>query len=124
MKHYKKWIAVLLALVLAMSSCVAMAEEALPTQWDLTEIYADEEAWQADYDRVMELIPQHESYRGTLNTAQGIYDYFQFCVENDRKPNMVGMANWIAIDLHNFENETTLIVPTNTVTTDYSIDLK
>ena len=78
MKHYKKWIAVLLALVLAMSSCVAMAEEALPTQWDLTEIYADEEAWQADYDRVMELIPQHESYRGTLNTAQGIYDYFQF----------------------------------------------
>ena len=53
-----------------------------------------------------------------------IYDYFQFCVENDRKPNMVGMANWIAIDLHNFENETTLIVPTNTVTTDYSIDLK
>ena len=27
-----------------------------------------------------------------------IYDYFQFCVENDRKPNMVGMANWIGID--------------------------
>ena len=27
-----------------------------------------------------------------------IYEYFQFCVENDRKPNMVGMANWIGID--------------------------
>ena len=78
MRIIRRLLAVLLALVLAMAGCAAMAEEALPTQWDLTEIYADVEAWQADYDRVMELIPQHESYRGTLNTAQGIYDYFQF----------------------------------------------
>ena len=27
-----------------------------------------------------------------------IYEYFQFCVDNDRKPNMVGMANWIGVD--------------------------
>lgn len=27
-----------------------------------------------------------------------IYEYFQFCIENDRKPNMVGMANWIGIE--------------------------
>ena len=78
MRIVRRLLAVLLALALAMAGCAAMAEEALPTQWDLTEIYADVEAWQADYDRVMELIPQHESYRGTLNTAQGIYDYFQF----------------------------------------------
>jgi len=26
-----------------------------------------------------------------------IYDYFGFCIENDRKPNMVGMANWLGI---------------------------
>ena len=78
MRITRSLLAVLLALVLTMGSCVAVAEEALPTQWYLTEIYADVDAWQADYDRVMELIPQHESYRGTLNTAQGIYDYFQF----------------------------------------------
>lgn len=79
MKITQRLLAALLALILVLGGCMAVAEEdTLPTQWDLTEIYADVEAWQADYDRVMELIPQHESYRGTLNTAQGIYDYFQF----------------------------------------------
>lgn len=29
---------------------------------------------------------------------QRIYDYFKFCVDNDRKPNMVGMANWLGVD--------------------------
>lgn len=29
---------------------------------------------------------------------QRITDYFVFCAENDRKPNMVGMANWLGVD--------------------------
>lgn len=80
MKNHRRLLALLLALVLALSSCAAIAEEekSYPTQWDLSEIYPDVDAWNADYDRVMELIPQHENYRGTLNTAQGIYDYMQF----------------------------------------------
>lgn len=28
---------------------------------------------------------------------QRIYDYFQHCADNDRKPNIVGMANWLGI---------------------------
>lgn len=32
--------------------------------------------------------------------------------------------NWVAIDLHDFVDETTLVVPTNTITTEYNIDLK
>lgn len=80
MKNQRRLLALLLALVLALGSCAAIAEEekTYPTQWDLTEIYPDVDAWNADYDNVMELIPQHENYRGTLNTAQGIYDYYQF----------------------------------------------
>lgn len=27
-----------------------------------------------------------------------IGEYFAFCIENDRKPNMVGMANWVGVD--------------------------
>lgn len=27
-----------------------------------------------------------------------IYDYFEYCVENDRKPNKIGMANWLGVD--------------------------
>ena len=32
--------------------------------------------------------------------------------------------NWIAIDLNESADETTLVVPTNTITTEYNIDLK
>lgn len=29
---------------------------------------------------------------------QRIYDYFQFCVDNDRKPNIKGLGNWLGVD--------------------------
>lgn len=35
-----------------------------------------------------------------------------------------GWLNWIAIDLNKFMDETTLVVPTSTITTEYNIDLK
>ena len=44
----------------------------LPTKWDLTDLFADEDAFEADMKRVEELIPGIESYRGTLNSAEGI----------------------------------------------------
>ena len=79
MKKLLKPLALLLALVFALSGWAAVAEgDSYPTQWDLTEIYPDVDAWTSDYDRVMELLPLHASYRGTLNTAQGLYDYLQF----------------------------------------------
>lgn len=34
--------------------------------------------WQADYERATELLSQHESYRGTLHTAEAIYNYLEF----------------------------------------------
>lgn len=30
--------------------------------------------------------------------ANRIDEYFDFCEQNDRKPNMIGMANWLGID--------------------------
>lgn len=44
----------------------------LPTSWDLSELYADEDAFEADMKTVEELIPKIESLRGTLNSAEGI----------------------------------------------------
>lgn len=35
-----------------------------------------------------------------------------------------GWLTWIAIDLNDFADQTTLTVPVNTITTDYNIDLK
>lgn len=63
MKKHRILLALLLVLALVMSSFAAAAET-YPTQWDLTEIYADVDAWQADYDKAMEMIPQFESFRG------------------------------------------------------------
>lgn len=44
----------------------------LPTKWDLTDLYADKEAFEADMKRVEELLPEIEAERGTLNSAEGI----------------------------------------------------
>ncbi len=44
----------------------------LPTEWDMTELYADEDAFEADMKRVEELIPEIEKLKGTLNSADGI----------------------------------------------------
>lgn len=36
-----------------------------------------------------------------------INQYFSFCIDNDRKPNMIGLANWLGIDrktLNNWKN--------------------
>lgn len=30
--------------------------------------------------------------------AQRIKDYFSFCLDNDRKPNMRGLGNWLGVD--------------------------
>lgn len=27
-----------------------------------------------------------------------LHEYFQYCVENDRKPQIIGMANWLGVD--------------------------
>ena len=74
----KRMLALVLALALALGCLpAALAEEgaALPTQWNLEEIYPDVEAWQADYDTVMEMLNRYEQFPGRLNNAQKIYDY-------------------------------------------------
>ena len=44
----------------------------LPTKWDLTDLYEDEDAFNADMDYMLEHIPEIEAYRGTLNSADAI----------------------------------------------------
>ena len=75
----KKGLALFLTFVLLISVLVtASAESTLPMTWDLTSVYTSVDEWQADYDTVMEMLDNYEQYRGTLNTAQEIYDYLQF----------------------------------------------
>lgn len=47
-----------------------------PIEFDVTQLYKDEAAWQAEYDRIDKTIDGFSKYKGTLNTAKGIYDYF------------------------------------------------
>ena len=44
----------------------------LPTAWDLTDLYEDEDAFEADMKRLEELIPEIEALRGTLDSVEGI----------------------------------------------------
>ena len=75
----KKILSVILAAALLISlSAPVFAEDKLPTKWDLTVIYPSAEEWQKDYDKVMKMLDEYERFRGTLNNAQGIWDYLQF----------------------------------------------
>lgn len=49
-----------------------------PTDWDLSEIYASPEEWNRDFERVLEMMPTFEQFKGTLNTAEGILAYENF----------------------------------------------
>ena len=85
----KKWLAALLACVMLTTLAIpALAEgagtaESLPVKWDLTTIYASVDEWRADYDAVMDMLDRYDGFRGTLNTAQGIYDYLQFAYSTE-----------------------------------------
>lgn len=71
----KRWLALLLACLLAMVPAMA---EALPVEWDLASVYESVDEWQADYDAAMALMDRYEDFRGTLNSAPAIYDYLRF----------------------------------------------
>ncbi|MBO4373864.1 MAG: hypothetical protein J5829_02045 [Lachnospiraceae bacterium] len=49
----------------------------LPTEWDLSELYADEEAFEADMERLEELIPEIKKLRGTMDSVEGILNYLE-----------------------------------------------
>ena len=87
MKNTRTIIAVALLIAL-LAGCAGLAEGAptdladkvltdLPTSWDLTTLYADEAAFEADMARVDELLPEIEALRGTLDSAEGILNYLE-----------------------------------------------
>ena len=81
----KRFIACMLCLVLLLACAQAetTAEGKYPTSWDMTQIYETPEDWYADYERAMALVPQMESYRGMLNTPEGIYKAFDLGNESE-----------------------------------------
>lgn len=49
----------------------------LPTSWDLTRIYENDEVFEADLKRVDELVPEIEKLRGTLDTTEGLLNLYE-----------------------------------------------
>ncbi len=45
--------------------------------WDLTDIYATLETWEADYKTIEEMIEQLKTFDGTINDARSLCDYLQ-----------------------------------------------
>ena len=79
----RKWLAVLTAFMMLFASAASAAAETgkggeLPVEWDLDSIYASVDEWQADYDKVMDMLDRYEEFRGKLNNARAIYDFMQF----------------------------------------------
>ena len=74
-RHPLRLLALIMAMVMPLVGCTSVL--AYPTEWALTDIYESEDAWQADFDRISELIQGHSEYRGKLNNADTIYEYYE-----------------------------------------------
>ena len=44
----------------------------LPTEWDLTDLYADGDAFEADMKRAEAILPEMDKFRGKLDSVEGI----------------------------------------------------
>ncbi len=55
----------------------------LPTTWDLTDIYKDKAAFDADMKHAEELINEVGQFRGTLGSAEGIKNYLESPINLD-----------------------------------------
>jgi oligoendopeptidase F len=50
-----------------------------PVTWNLESIYSSVDEWQADYDKAMKMLENYDKFRGHLDNAQTIREYFDFC---------------------------------------------
>ncbi|MDD3336363.1 MAG: oligoendopeptidase F family protein [Eubacteriales bacterium] len=83
-------LACLFALILALSmSLTALAEER-QTTWELTDLYADDVAVEAEITEIQTLIDQLPSFRGTLKTVEGVVAWYAFQDELLTKLNRLG----------------------------------
>lgn len=67
----------------AANSQISQEEGKYPIHWDLTDIYPNDEAWEKDYDKAMELADELPKFRGTLNTVEGLHAYFKFACDDE-----------------------------------------
>lgn len=64
------------------SAAGAAVAQARPTTWDLTDLYADDAAVEADIAKLTEQIAQLANFRGTLSTVDGVVAWYQSIEES------------------------------------------
>ncbi len=72
----------------------AFGEEAYPVHWDLTDLYADTAAWEADYEKELSLISGYEQFRGKLNNPQDIHDFIVFDQNSEMTDTFYKLVNY------------------------------
>lgn len=54
------------------------SEGKYPITWNLSEIYNSPDEWNADYDKVMEMLKQYDGFKGQLNNARNIDKFLSY----------------------------------------------
>lgn len=105
MTKLQRNLACLLALLLTFCvSLTALAEER-PSNWDLTDIYADDAAIEAVFTDVENQIAQISAFRGTLNTVEGVVAWYAFVNDVSIKMNNVWAYAAMRTDLNAGDND-------------------
>ena len=109
-KRSLKGIAASLMLILSVTACTDPVLERInnqtqytqeqgkyPTKWNLEKIYASEEEWQTDYDKVMAMLPEYDKFRGKLDNAKTIREYFDFAYYTDLTKTQVKLMMYASL---------------------------
>ena len=59
--------------------------------WDLTSLYSDDQAWEADFTKLTDLIPRFDDFRGRLEeSASSLAEALSFDSDFDRTAERLG----------------------------------
>lgn len=67
-------------------------------KWDLSQIYASEDKWLADFEYVKNNLDKYLEFKGKLNSADNIYKYFVFDEEFSKKADAIYMYAALKFD--------------------------
>lgn len=80
MKKFAAFLVALVMLASCMASC-AVAEGKYPTRWDLGDLFKSTEEWNKAYEKAEAIADRIGSFKGKLNTVDGLYGYLEMKFE-------------------------------------------
>ena len=97
-----------------------IVEGKYPIKWDDTLLYADENAFMADIEKIKQWPIEIQSYKGKLDTTEGLYGYFSTYYSFDYRCILDKLAAYVKFGEQVYPMEKNVFV--NSILTSYALE--